>query len=130
MSFSAEFIVGADSFVVRRFSWALAQNADALNRPDAQVQGGQLLVELDSQPSDTLQFWALDDAKRFDGQLHILDDDGMSVRKRIVFQDASCIGFQKHFDGSGSAQGMLMTLTLSANRLLSGEMTIDNEWPK
>jgi hypothetical protein len=63
MSFEAVLIVQGEDFNVRRFSWGVRQNTDAVNRPDAHVQGGQLQIELDSQPSDLLHFWALDDTK-------------------------------------------------------------------
>lgn len=129
MSFTATLVVQGESFNVRRFSWGVSQNIDVLNRPDAQVQGGQLQIELDSQPSDLLHFWALDDTKRFAGQLQVLEANSRAVRKTIDFADAYCTGLSKNFDGSGNTQSMTMTLNLSANKLTSGEVTIDNKWP-
>ena len=129
MSFAAELLVQGESFSVRRFSWGVSQNTDALNRPDALVQGGQLHIELDSQPSDTLHFWALDNTKRLGGKLQVFEADSRSVRKTIEFVDAYCVGLSKHFDGTGSVNGMIMTLALSADKLTCGEMTIHNEWP-
>jgi hypothetical protein len=130
MSFKATLAVQGEEFNVRRFDWEVSQRTDALNRPDATVQGGQLRVELDSRPSDLLHFWALDDTKQFSGELRVTEATGDSVRKTIEFKDAYCVGLSKRFDGSGSTQSMIMTLSLSADKLVCGEMTIHNDWPR
>lgn len=130
MSFEAKLVVQSEEFNVRRFDWQVSQRTDAINRPDAIVQGGQLRIELDSRPSDLLHFWALDDTKQFSGELQVLDATSGSVRKTIEFADAYCVGLSKRFDGSGSTQGMIMTLSLSADKLTCGEMTINNAWPR
>lgn len=130
MSFSAAFIVNGKSYVVRRFSWGVRQQTDVVGRPDARVQGGQLQVELDSEPDEVLHHWALDDNKRMSGELVVFAADNAFVRRKtIAFTDAYCVGLSKLFDGSASDQGMTMTLTLSANQLSSGEVTLDNRWP-
>jgi hypothetical protein len=129
MSFEATLLVQGESFNVRRFSWGLHQRTDAINRPEAHVQGGKLQIELDSQPSDLLHFWALDDNKKLGGTLQIFESDSRSVRKTIEFKNAYCTGLAKRFDGSGSTADMIMTLTLSADQLICGEMTIQNNWP-
>jgi hypothetical protein len=129
MSFKAELVVQGETYVVRRFNWGISQNTDTLSRPDARVQGGQLQVELDSQPDDMLHFWALDHNKKIKGELLIMEADSRAVRKTIKFEDAYCVGLRKQFDGSGSTQSMTMTLDLSAKKLTCGQVTIDNEWP-
>jgi len=129
MSFTATLVVQGEEFNVRRFNWEVSQRTDATNRPEALVQGGQLRIELDSVPSDLLHFWALDDTKQFDGQLQVLESDSRSVRKTIEFGAAYCVGLSKRFDGSGSTQSMIMTLSLSADKLVCGEMTVLNKWP-
>jgi len=101
-----------------------------VGRPDARVQGGQLQIELDSEPDEVLHHWALDDTKQLSGELVVFAaDNAMVRRKTITFSDAYCVGLRKLFDGSASEQGMTMTLTLSANQLQSGEVTLDNQWP-
>lgn len=130
MSFSAALTVNGKNYVVRRFRWGVRQNTDVMGRPDARIQAGQLQVELDSEPDDVLHHWALDDAKLMNGEITVFAaDDGDVRRKRIKFEDAYCIGLSKRFDGSGSNQGMTMTLTLSAHRLTIGDVSINNEWP-
>ena len=132
MSFSASLIVdGSDTpFVVRRFSWGLRQQTDLVGRPDARVQGGQLQVEVDSVPDEVLHHWALDDTKRLSGKLVVASADDASVARRTIsFTDAYCIGLSKLFDGSASTQPMTMTLTLSADKIQSGGVTLDNQWP-
>lgn len=132
MSFSAKlFIDGSETdYVVRRFSWSLRQQTDVVGRPDARVQGGQLQVEVDSQPDELVHHWALDDTKKMSGRLVVAAADDASVaRKIITFTDAYCIGMSKQFDGSASVQSMTMTLTLSADKLKSGSIELDNKWP-
>lgn len=129
MSFQAELVVQGETYVVRRFSWGIGQDTDSLSRPDARVQGGQLQVEIDSRPDDMLQFWALDHNKKIEGKLLVMEADSRAVRKTIEFLDAYCMGLNKQFDGSGSTQGMVMKLDLSANKLTCGQVTIDNQWP-
>ena len=131
MSFSAALIINNKQYSVRRFTWGIQQNTDAVGRPDARVQGGQLQVELDSEPDETLHHWALDDTKKINGEVVVFSaDNRLSRRKTIRFEEAYCVGLGKQFDGSSSSeQGMTMTLTLSANRLSSGEVKLDNKWP-
>ncbi len=131
MSFKATITVfGEIPFNVRRFKWEVSQNTDVINRPDAYVQGGQLEVELDSRPSDVVQVWALDDTKKLDVTLKVYKgDDSNSVRKLIEFKDAYCVGLNKEFDCTGNKTSMIMTLKLSADKLIYGEMIINNEWP-
>ncbi|GAA4027410.1 type VI secretion system tube protein TssD [Hymenobacter glaciei] len=130
MAFSAALILANKSYTVRRFNWGVQQNTDAVGRPDARVQGGQLMVELDSEPDETVQHWALDDTKQMSGELVVFSAaNRLARRKTIRFEEAYCVGLSKNFDGSGSAQGMTMTLTVSANKLSSGEVTLDNKWP-
>lgn len=130
MSFSASFTVENKSYTVRRFAWGVQQNTDVVGRPDARVQGGQLQVELDSEPDEALHHWALDDTKKISGELVVFAaNNRFSRRKTIRFEEAYCVGLSKQFDGSASELGMTMTLTLSANRLSSGEVTLDNKWP-
>ena len=134
MSFSAALVIAGKPYTVRHFSWGVQQNTDGVGRPDAQVHGGQLTVELDSEPDEVLQHWALDDTKRMSGQLEVFsassDFGGQVVpRSTIKFEDAYCISLSKQFDGSASDQGMTMTLTLSANKLSSGTVKLDNKWP-
>jgi hypothetical protein len=130
MSFSAALILDGKSYTVRHFNWGVQQNTDVVGRPDARVQGGRLQVELDSEPDETIHHWALDDTKKMNGELVVFAaDNRYSRRKTITFEDAYCVEMSKLFDGSASEQGMTMTLTLSANKLSSGEVTIDNKWP-
>ena len=130
MSFSAALIIANKPYTVRHFSWGVQQNTDGVGRPDAQVHGGQLTVVLDSEPDEVLQHWALDDTKRMSGELVVFSANSrLARRSTISFEDAYCIALSKDFDGSASAQGMTMTLTLSANRLQSGSVKLDNQWP-
>lgn len=130
MSFSAALIVNNKQYSVRRFSWGVQQSTDQVGRPDARVHGGQLQVELDSEPDEALHHWALDDVKKLSGELVVFSaSNQFSRRKIIAFKDAYCVGLSKNFDGSASEQGMTMALTLSANKLSCGEVTLDNKWP-
>ncbi|WP_046246117.1 type VI secretion system tube protein TssD [Hymenobacter terrenus] len=129
MSFSASLIIDGQKYTVRRFNWGLRQNTDVVGRPDARVQGGQLHVELDSQPDEMIHHWALDDTKKMSGKLVVYASDSDSIRKSIEFEEAFCVGLSKNFDGSASNQGMTMSLALSANKLSSGSVKLNNHWP-
>ncbi len=131
MAFSAKlFIDDGGDYVVRSFSWSLRQHTDLLGRPDARVQGGQLLVEIDSVPDEAMHRWALEDKKQMSGRLVVASADDASVaRKTIIFTEAYCVGLRKLFDGSASAQSMTMALTLSANKIKSGDVELNNKWP-
>ncbi|RYY20842.1 MAG: hypothetical protein EOO36_02365 [Cytophagaceae bacterium] len=131
MSFEAQLLIGSSKpYNVRRFSWSLRQSTDAVGRPDARVQGGQLNVELDSEPDEMLHSWALDDTKKMSGEIIVFSDREHNMpRKTLTFTDAYCVELRKHFDGSSSAQGMTMALILSADQLQVGQVELRNEWP-
>lgn len=130
MSFSADLLLNGKSYTVRSFAWGVQQHTDGTGRPDARVHGGRLQIELDSEPDKELHHWALDDTKKLSGELVVYAADNRFVRRKTIhFSDAYCVGLSKLFDGSASSQSMTMTLTLSANKIGSGEVTLDNQWP-
>lgn len=130
MSFSAELIIEGKPYKVRSFSWGVQQTADVIGRPDARIQGGQLQIELDSVADEALHHWALDDAKKMSGSIQVMaSDNARSTRQEIRFEDAYCVGLGKQFDGSASNIGMTMRLSLSANKLICGQLEVDNKWP-
>ncbi len=129
MSFSATLTINNKDYTLRRFSWSVEQHADEMGRPEARVRAGRLEVELDSEPDETLHHWATDHTKRLNGEILVIaPDNQLSRRKTIVFEDACCVGLNKYFDGSASAQSMVMRLTISARRLSCGEVELDNKW--
>ncbi|GGF26745.1 type VI secretion system tube protein TssD [Hymenobacter cavernae] len=130
MSFTAELNLEGKVYALRHFVWAVSQNVDAVGRPDTRVSGGQLQLEIDSQPDEQLHHWALDDTKKMSGNLVVYHSDARSVRKTIAFEDAYCVAMRKDFDSSTNSQNMTMTLHLSASRLTVGSVTIDNQWPQ
>lgn len=129
MSFRAQLVVQGEPFAVRHFSWAITQRTDVLGRPAAHVEGGTLEIALDSQPSETLEFWATSSTKRFDGVVKIFEPDSTAVRDEVRFFDAHCVGFHKQFQDANSIRGMTLVLSLSANKLQYAEMEIHNNWP-
>lgn len=130
MPFSAKLFIDNEPHVVQSFNWGMHQNTDAIGRPDALVQGGQLQVEITSQYSETLHNWALDNTKKMSGSLVVYGGDGVSSYRTIKFKEAYCVGLAKNFDGSSSDQGMIMLLTISANQLSADTVDVDNKWPK
>lgn len=107
----------------------MQQNTDAVGRPNARMQGGQLIGEPGSEPDETMRHWALDDTRQ-SGELMVFSaSNPVARRKTIRFEGACCMGLSKRFDDSASDQGMAMTLTISANKLSSCEVTLYNNWP-
>ncbi len=129
MSFKAELVVQGQTFAVRHFQWAIRQHTDELGRPDARVHGGTLELELAAQPSELLEHWALNDTHRLDGMVIVLEPDSPTVRDKVKFFGAYCVGFEKNFQDAHAVGGMTMRLSLSANKLQYDEVEIDNKWP-
>ncbi len=107
----------------------MSQQTDELGRPDARVHGGTVELELDSQPNELLEHWALHDTKRLDGLVQVLAADQQAVQNELRFFGACCVGLTKHYQDAHSQRGMTMDLRLSANRLQYGEAELDNRWP-
>lgn len=93
------------------------------------MQGGTLELELDTQPSEVLHFWATDDTKRYNGVVNVFEADSEIVRDKLAFFDAHCVRFSKHLQPSSTVGSMTTQLTLSANKLQFGETEIHNHWP-
>lgn len=129
MSFKAELVIQGHTFAVQQFHWVIGQRTDELGRPDARVHGGTLEIELAAQPSELLEHWALSDTQRLDGAVHVMEPDSPTVRDKVKFWGAHCVGFQKNFQDAHAVGGMTMRLSLSANKLQCNEMEIDNHWP-
>ena len=129
MSFKAVLVVEEESFSVLRFEWAFSQQTDELGRPTSRVEGGILRLELDAPPSELLSQWAHSNNKQLDGVLNIYEADRASVRDQVKFFAAHCVQFSKHFQDAHATQGLILKLTLSANKLRFGELEVDNRWP-
>ena len=129
MSFHAQLVVQNEIFTIQQFSWAISQQADALGRPAARVQGGTLVLELEAQPSEVLHFWATDDTKRYNGVVNVFEADSEIVRDKLEFFDAHCVRLSKQLQPGSTTGSMVMQLTLSANKLQFGETEIHNHWP-
>ncbi|GAB3637093.1 hypothetical protein GCM10027422_26830 [Hymenobacter arcticus] len=73
--------------------------------------------------------WAIDDTKRYNGVVSVLEADSETVRDKLAFFDAQCVHLGKHLQPGSSAGSMTMRLTLSANKLQFGEAEVHNHWP-
>ena len=129
MSFAAELLLPNTTYPIRRLQWSVQQEKDQLGRPNAVVQGGKLLVELDSVRDELLVSWMFHPRKTLDGSIRILRADTRAALKTIEFKRAYCVVLKGSFDANATAKSMTRSLLISAERLLVEGVEVLNYWP-
>lgn len=130
-SFSAVFdAAGSEECEVVSSSYSFNQTTDDKGRPSSVVQGGVIEVTILSTDSVKLISWMLDPYKRADGKIVFKRGDQDSKMKEIAFKEAYCVKYKETFDarGGGEQASMLLSLTISANKIDVNGASHDHKW--
>jgi hypothetical protein len=130
-SFSAFFnAAGSGDCEVVKCSYSFDQAIDDKGRPSSKVQGGTINVTIVSTDSAALTSWMLDPYKRESGKITFKRIDQDSTLKEISFEEAYCVSYQEQFDarGADTNTSMILSLTISANKINANGAVLDNKW--
>ncbi|MFD2934192.1 type VI secretion system tube protein TssD [Spirosoma flavum] len=129
MSFRAELSVDGNTYPIRQLWLEISQTIDAVGRPSSTTQGGKIKLEMDVTEDDTLSEWMADPHKTLGGSVRYYRTDEDATLKEIKFEDAFCVDYVERFDGTQSAQPMTTTITISAQKLKIGQVSVEKNWP-
>ena len=130
-SFSATFeAAGSVECEVVTCSYSFDQSTDDKGRPSSKVQGGTIKVTIVSTADAKLAGWMLDPHKQSTGTITFKKIDADSTLKTISFEEAYCVGYAEYFDARGADSGtsMVLSLTISANKIDANGVKLDNAW--
>lgn len=117
------------TYLARQCWLEIDQSTDAVGRPSSATRGGKLRLELDVVEDDTLSEWMADPHKKLNGSVRYYRTSEEATLKEIQFDDAYCIEYVERFDGTQSSLPMTTTLTISAQKLKIGQVSLENNWP-
>ncbi len=132
-SFSAIFeAAGSEKCEVISCSYSFDQSTDDKGRPSSKVQGGTIKVTIVSNADSKLAGWMLDPHKQDKGSITFKKIDADSTLKTITFEDAYCVSYSEYFDarGADSSTSMILSLTISADKIDANGVKLDNMWAK
>lgn len=128
-TFRTELTVDGNTYPVRQLWLSITQSIDAVGRPSSAPRGGKIRLELDGVEDDSLSEWMADPHKTLGGSVRYYRIDEDATLKELTFEDAYCVDYIERFDGTQSGQPMTTTLTISAQKLAIGQVTVENNWP-
>jgi len=129
MSFYAELSIEGTLYPIRQLALELEQTLDAVGRPASVTRGGTIRLELDVVDDDALSEWMADPHKQLDGHIRYLRTDEEATLKEVRFSKAYCVDYLERFDGTQSDTPMTTLITISAQELTLGQVTVSNNWP-
>ncbi|WP_018620714.1 type VI secretion system tube protein TssD [Spirosoma luteum] len=129
MSFRTELSVDGNTYPIRQVSLEISQTIDAVGRPSSATQGGKIRLEIDVADDDTLSEWMADPHKTLGGSIRYYRTDEDATLKELKFEDAFCVDYIERFDGTQSGQPMTTAITISAQKLKIGQVSVENNWP-
>lgn len=128
-SFRTELTVDGNTYPVRHLWLEITQTIDAVGRPSSATRGGKIRLEMDVVDDDTLSEWMADPHKLLSGNIRYYRTDEDATLKELQFEDAYCVEYIERFDGTSSGQPMITTITISAQQLKLGQVSVKNNWP-
>ena len=131
MAFKARIKMGGlDNVEVLSCNYSLHRDVNEKGRPASHVYGGTVDVVLNS-TADTSIIEAMvnNQHKPIDGTVTFFADDEDAKMKELSWEKGYVVRFSENFDTVG-AKAMLITFTVSAEKLKIGGAEHKNEWPQ
>ncbi len=131
MAFKARIKMGGlDNVEVLSCNYSLHRDVNEKGRPASHVYGGTVDVVLNS-TADTSIIEAMvnNQHKPIDGTVTFFADDEDAKMKELSWEKGYVVRFSENFDTVG-AKAMLITFTISAEKLKIGGAEHKNEWPQ
>ncbi len=119
--------VGGHTYLLSSCTYNLRQPIDHLGRASAGVRSGLIEISILGNDQNTLQQWAIDPLKMFDGEIRYVSDENTTF-KTLTFNQAYCVSYQETLvPGSGSI-AYEFELGISAAQLIVNGILHDNQW--
>ena len=127
MSFKSEFAVDGETYLVLSCNYSLSQTINSSGKPATDVQGGTLMVTVETKESDGLAEWMVNPWGKKNGTITFKKFDQDSKFKEIKFTDGFLVQFTDNFH-NGNAHPMTTSIVISAKKIEIGSAAHENPW--
>lgn len=110
-------------------NYNIGRAIDHFGRPVGQPIGGQINLTIESSVDNSLFAWIVDPYAHKNGSIKFQQGGQASTMRELSWENGYIVSFAESADAT-SASSMVISFTISAEKLkMSGE-TQDNKWPK
>ena len=130
MAFKAQLKIGSKEFDVISCDYALSREVDGKGRPASVVYGGTIdLVVESSDDTSIIEAMVNNQFKPLDGTVTFKKSDEDAKMKELSFEKGYIVKFGESF-GTLDSRPMLISFTVSAQKIKIGSAEHVNDWPK
>ncbi|MEO6818657.1 MAG: type VI secretion system tube protein TssD [Ginsengibacter sp.] len=130
MAFKAQLKIGSKEFDVISCDYALHREVDGKGRPASVVYGGTInLVIESSDDTSVIEAMVNNQFKPLDGTVTFKKSDEDAKMKELSFEKGYVVAFHESF-GTLDNKPMLISFTVSAQKIKIGSAEHVNDWPK
>lgn len=72
------------------------QTINHIGEPNSGIKGGLIYLTISTLPTDEIMAWVFDHAKKYSGEITILDTDGETL-EQVYFENARCVDFNMQY---------------------------------
>lgn len=100
------------------------QAINSVGEPNSGVKGGEIRLVISTPPTDELMAWVFDHAKKYAGEITIIDTDG-ETREQVHFENARCVDFNLRYQATEKPYTST-SLTLAVDKIQIGDAHFEN----
>jgi hypothetical protein len=128
MAFLSKLKVDDESYNVITARYAIEKPTDDASHPSGRIQGGRIILELESTKNVSLFDWAATEERTKNGELILYNRDSFSIFRKIKFTNAYCIRFEEFFNSSNT-EPVYCEIILACHKMEIKDAKFNNEWP-
>jgi hypothetical protein len=114
-----------ENYLAVYYDYSLQKTVNQAGEVRNNTQAGNIRIALPMLPTDELLSWIFDSAKKWNGEITLDDMDEESIEK-VYFEEGRCVGFRLHYEPSGAENGIVLLLTINAQRMIIGNVEYKN----
>ncbi|WP_309609540.1 type VI secretion system tube protein TssD [Flavobacterium sp.] len=129
MAVKAILEIEGKKFNIQEFNYKLEQAANHIGYPCGNVSGGHIILVLESDKDITAFDWTKSHDVQKKGTITFYNQDGISIFKKLGFQEAYCFLYKEEFDSNGKF-AMRHTIEISPGNSNYQGSNFTKDWSK
>lgn len=129
MSFRANLSFEGENFDVIKFNYDVKRDVDSKGRPASNLYGGKVNITVESTSKVALFEKMASQFKPNSGAVSFKKDDEDATLKELKWENGYIIGMEEGIHIVGE-QPMLITMTISAQKITFGDAILEQNWPE
>ena len=128
MAYHATLNFEGNEFDVIRFNCSIERSTDSKGRPSSDLFGGKLLVQIESTDDNKIFESMVSQSKPCSGTITVTKDEE-DMMNEIKWQNGFIVNLEERMRNT-DGMPMTQTFTVSAQTLIDGGATLEQNWPE